>query len=252
MRGLNGKAGVIAGGGRGIGAATATRLAEEGAAIVIGDIEGEWAEKTAAKIRDAGGKAVGVALDICDPDSVENLVQTCLKTYDRLDYFHANAAGGTQGDIDALTIDLAVFDRSIALNLRSYLICTQKALPTMLERGSGAMLYTSSGAAYGGAPWQVAYPVAKNGVHALMRHVASRYGKQGIRANVVAPGLVLTEAALEHLNDEYREAGLKRAACPRLGEPKDIAAMAAFLVSDDAEWITGQVFSVNGGMAMRD
>ncbi|SNS73693.1 NAD(P)-dependent dehydrogenase, short-chain alcohol dehydrogenase family [Sphingomonas laterariae] len=252
MRGLNGKAGVIAGGGRGIGAATATRLAEEGAAVVIGDIQGEWAEATAQRIRDAGGKATGFALDICDPASVQAMVKTCLDTYGRLDYFHANAAGGTQGDIDALTIDLAVFDRSIELNLKSYLICTQAAVPVMLEQGGGAMLYTSSGAAYGGAPWQVAYPVAKNGVHALMRHVAARYGKQGIRANVVCPGLVLTEAAREHLNDEYMEAGLKRAASPRLGKPEDLAAMSAFLMSDDAEWITGQVISVNGGMAMRD
>ncbi|WP_380873990.1 putative short-chain type dehydrogenase/reductase y4lA [Sphingomonas sp. DBB INV C78] len=252
MRGLSGKAGVIAGGGRGIGAATATRLAEEGAAVVIGDIEGEWAEATAARIRDAGGRAIGLGFNICDPASVGELVQTCLESFGRLDYFHANAAGGTQGDIDALTIDLDTFDRSIALNLRSYLICTQAAVPAMLERGGGAMLYTSSGAAYGGAPWQVAYPVAKNGVHALMRHVAARYGKQSVRANVVCPGLVLTEAAMEHLNEDYREAGLKRAASPRLGEAKDIAAMATFLMSDDAEWITGQVISVNGGMAMRD
>jgi len=252
MRGLAGKAGAIAGGGRGIGAATATRLAEEGAAVVIGDIQEEWAQATATRIVEAGGRAVGVGLDICDPASVAALVETCLDQFGSLDYFHANAAGGTQGDVDALTISLETFDRSIALNLRSYLICTQQAVPVMLEQGSGAMLYTSSGAAYGGAPWQVAYPTAKNGVHALMRHVAARYGKQGVRANVVCPGLVLTEAAIEHLTDEYREAGLKRAALPRLGKPEDLAAMAAFLMSDDAEWITGQVFSVNGGMAMRD
>lgn len=252
MRGLAGKAGVIAGGGRGIGAATAMRLAEEGAAVVIGDLEEEWAQATAARIVEAGGKAIGMGLDICEPASVAALVQTCIGTYGALNYFHANAAGATQGDVDALTISLETFDRSIALNLRSYLICTQQALPAMLEQGGGAMLYTSSGAAYGGAPWQVAYPTAKNGIHAMMRHVAARYGKEGIRANVVCPGLVLTEAALEHLTDEYREAGLKRAALPRLGKPEDLAAMAAFLLSDDAEWITGQVISVNGGMAMRD
>lgn len=252
MRGLMGKAGVIAGGGRGIGAATATRLAQEGAAVVIGDIEADWARATAARIREAGGKATGVALDICDPASVGAMVKACVDEFGTLDYFHANAAGGTQGDVDALTIDLATFDRSIALNLRSYLICTQQAVPVMLERGGGAMLYTSSGAAYGGAPWQVAYPVAKNGIHALMRHVAARYGKKGVRANVVCPGLVLTEAAREHLTDDYMKAGLARAACPRLGKPEDIAGMATFLMSDDAEWITGQVISVNGGMAMRD
>lgn len=252
MRGLEGRVGVIAGGGRGIGAATATRLTQEGAKIVIGDVHADWAERTAAEIRKAGGDAIGVALDICDPESVAALIRTAIDEFGDFHYFHANAAGATEGDIDALTVSLDVFDRSIALNLRSYLICTQQALPEMLKRGGGTIVYTSSGAAYGGAPFQVAYPIAKNGIHALMRHVAARYGKEGIRANVVAPGLVLTEAAREHLTPEYMEAGLRRALSPRLGEPRDIAAMVAFLISDDAEWITGQVFSVNGGMAMRD
>lgn len=251
MRGLKDKVGIIAGGGRGIGAATARRLAEEGARVVIGDIQAEWAEKTAAGINAAGGTAIGVALDICDEASVEALVRTAVDQYGRLDFFHANAAGGTAGDIEAIDVPLAVFDRSIELNLRSYLICTQKALPELLKRG-GALIYTSSGAAYGGSAFQVAYPIAKNGVHALMRHVAARYGKQGVRANVVAPGLVLTEAVAEHLTQEYVDEGLNRAVLPRLGKPEDIASMVAFLASDDAEWISGQVFSVNGGMAMRD
>ena len=251
MRGLKDKVGIVAGGGRGIGAATATRLAEEGARVVIGDIRGDWAEETAEKIRQNGGTAIGTALDICNEDSVQALVDTAVENYGRLDFFHANAAGGTQGDIEAINVPLEVFDRSIELNLKSYLICTQKALPELLKQG-GAMIYTSSGAAYGGAAFQVAYPIAKNGVHALMRHVAARYGKQGVRANVVAPGLVLTEAVKEHLTQEYVDAGLERAVCPRLGKPDDIAAMVAFLASDDSEWISGQVFSVNGGMAMRD
>lgn len=251
MRGLKDKVGIVAGGGRGIGAATATRLAEEGARVVIGDIRGDWAEETAEKIHQNGGIAIGTALDICNEDSVQALVDTAVENYGRLDFFHANAAGGTQGDIEAINVPLEVFDRSIELNLKSYLICTQKALPELLKQG-GAMIYTSSGAAYGGAAFQVAYPIAKNGVHALMRHVAARYGKQGVRANVVAPGLVLTEAVKEHLTQEYVDAGLERAVCPRLGKPDDIAAMVAFLASDDSEWISGQVFSVNGGMAMRD
>lgn len=252
MRGLAGKVAIVAGGGRGIGGATARRLGQEGAAVVVGDIQGGWAERTAAAIRAAGGRAIGLGFDICEAESVARLVRAALDEYGALDIFHANAAGGTEGDIEALTVPLAVFDRSIALNLRSYLICTQAALPEMLARGRGAIIYTSSAAAYGGNPVQVAYPVAKNGVHALMRHVAARYGKQGIRANVVAPGLVLTEAVKEHLSDDYVEAGLQRALCPRLGKPEDIAAMVAFLASDDAEWITGQVYGVNGGMALRD
>lgn len=252
MQGLEGKSGIVAGGGRGIGAATARRLAKEGALVVIGDLHADWAEDMAAQIRSEGGKAVGVALDITDPQSVQALVATAVEAHGGLDFFHANAAGGTEGDIDALNCSLEVFDRSIDINLRSYFICTQAALPALLERGGGAMIYTSSGAAYGGAPWQVAYPVAKNGIHALMRHVAARWGKEGIRANVVAPGLVLTEAVRQHLTDEYVEKGLARVPNRRLGKPEDIAGMVAFLASDDGEWVNGQVFSLNGGAAMRD
>ncbi len=252
MRGLNGKSGIVAGGGRGIGAATAERLAQEGASVVVGDIRQDWAESAAQRILDAGGTAIGVEVNVCDPDSVARLVKVALDSFGKLDFFHANQAGATEGDIDALTIPLDVFDRSVDLNLRSHLICTQQALPHMLAAGGGAMIYTSSGAAYGGSPFQVAYPATKNGIHALMRHVAARYGSEGIRANAVAPGLVMTEAAQEHLTPASIEAMRKRALLPRLGEPKDIAAMVAFLASDDAEWITGQVFSVNGGMSMRD
>lgn len=252
MRGLQGKSGIVAGGGRGIGAATATRLAQEGASVVIGDIHAEWAEETAERIRAAGGEARGVALDITEPNSVQALVATAVEAYGGLDFFHANAAGGTQGDVDALNCPLEVFDRSIAINLRGYFICTQAALPELVKRGGGAMIYTSSGAAYGGAPWQVAYPIAKNGIHALMRHVAARWGKEGIRANVVAPGLVLTEAVREHLTDEYVEQGLARVPHRRLGKADDIAGMVVFLASDDGEWVNGQVLSVNGGAAMRD
>lgn len=252
MRGLKGKVGIVVGGGRGIGAATARRLAQEGAHVVLGDIVEAWAKETAAAISSEGGAIVGVHVDGTSPDSVAAIVQTAVETYGGLDFVHANLAGGTNGDIDALNCPLDVLDQSIAINMKSHFICTQAALPVMLKRGGGAMIYTSSGAAYGGAPWQVAYPMTKNSIHALARHVGARWGKEGIRANVVAPGLVLTEAVREHLTDDYVEQGLKRVPHRRLGKPDDIASMVAFLASDDGEWINGQVFSVNGGAAMRD
>ncbi|MEO9670716.1 MAG: SDR family oxidoreductase [Marinomonas sp.] len=252
MRGLAGKVGIIAGGGRGIGAATARRLAAEGAKVVIGDIEGDWARKVAASITEDGGEATGVDLDGTSEASQAEIVKSALVTYDGLDFYHSNLAGGTVGDVDALNCSLEVLEKSFAINAKSHFIATQAALPVMLERGGGAMIYTSSGAASGGAPWQVAYPMTKNSIHALARHVASKWGKKGIRANVICPGVVLTEAVQIHMTDEQVEQALKRVPHERLGDPDDIAAAIAFLASGDGAWVNGQVWHVNGGMQMRD
>jgi 7-alpha-hydroxysteroid dehydrogenase len=145
-----------------------------------------------------------------------------------------------------------VLDRSFAINTKSHLFATQAALPVMLERSGGAMIYTSSGAAIGGNAFQVAYPMTKNAIHALVRHVAAKYGKQGIRSNGICPGVVLTEAVKQHLTDDYVAAALKTVPHTRLGDPDDIAAAVAFLASDDGAWVNGQVWHVNGGMIKRD
>ena len=252
MRGLAGKVGIVAGGGRGIGAATAKRLASEGAHVVIGDLMGEWARQVADEIKAAGGKALGVDLDGTSADSQASIVEAAKAEFGGLDFYHSNLAGGTEGDIDALNCPVEVLDKSFAINTKSHFLATQAALPKMLERGGGAMIYTSSGAASGGAPWQVAYPMTKNAIHALARHVAAKFGKKGVRANVICPGLVLTEAVKQHLTDEYVERGLAAVPHVRLGHPEDIAAAVTFLASDDGAWVNGQVWHVNGGMIKRD
>jgi len=220
VRGLSGKVVIVAGGGRGIGAATARRLAEEGAHVVIGDLMGDWAREVADDIAANGGKAVGVDLDGTSAESQAAIVAKAVEIYGGLDAYHSNLAGGTEGDVDALNCPVEVLDKSFAINTKS--------------------------------PWQVAYPMTKNAIHALARHVASRWGKQGVRANVVCPGLVLTEAVKIHLTDEYVEKGLKAIPHTRLGQPEDIAAAVTFLASDDGAWVNGQVWHVNGGAQMRD
>lgn len=252
MRGLTGKVAIVAGGARGIGAATARRLAEEGAHVVIGDLLVEQAQEVADDIVAKGGQAIAVALDGTKAASQAAIVKAALDTYGKLDIYHSNLAGGTEGDVDALNCTEEVLDRSFAINTKSHFLATQAALPAILESGGGAIIYTSSGAAAGGAPWQVAYPMTKNAIHALARHVASKWGKKGIRANVICPGLVLTEAAQMHLTDEYREQGLKAIPHTRLGKSEDIAAAVTFLASEDGEWVNGQVWHVNGGTMKRD
>ena len=252
MRGLAGKVGIIAGGGRGIGAATARRLADEGAHVVIGDLMGDWAREVADAIQAAGGKAIGVDFDGTSADSQAGIVAAAVETYGGLDFYHSNLAGGTEGDNDALDCPIEVLDKSFAINTKSHFLATQAALPKLVERGGGAMIYTSSGAASGGAAWQVAYPMTKNAIHALARHVAAKWGRQGVRANVICPGLVLTEAVKQHLTDEYTVRARKALPHTRLGQPEDIAAVIAFLASDDGGWVNGQVWHVNGGAQMRD
>ena len=253
MQRLIDKVAVIACGGSGIGAATAERLAMEGAAVVIGDLDGDSAVALAQRIQARGQRALGVQCDISDDASVAALMAVAQDTFGGIDLMHANAAdmGAIMHDTTVLDVPLEIFDRTIAVNLRGYLLCTRHALPALLQRGGGAIVYTSSAAAFMGEPERVCYGISKSGIHALMRHVASAWGKQGIRANVVAPGLILTETIRTRASEEFKAEVLERGRSPRLGEPTDIAATVAFLASGDGEWINGQVISVDGGVNMR-
>jgi NAD(P)-dependent dehydrogenase (short-subunit alcohol dehydrogenase family) len=253
MRGLQDKVFIVAGGGSGIGAATAVRLAEEGARVVVGDYDGANAQAIATGIAASGGKAEAVQFDISQESSVRTLVAAAVEAYGGLDGVHVNAADmlSILSDTDAVEVALEIFDRTLQVNLRGHLLCTRLAVPELLKRGGGTLVYTTSGAAYMGEPTRVSYGVSKSGMLALMRHVASRWGKKGIRANAIAPGLVLTDAVRRGMSEQERGQVLAFTRSPRLGDPGDIASAVAFLMSDDAQWINGQVLSVDGGVTMR-
>ncbi|HEY0915197.1 MAG TPA: SDR family oxidoreductase [Solimonas sp.] len=252
MRRLENKVIAVVGAGSGIGAVTAQRLAAEGAAVVVADINTASARSVAAGIVADGGQATAVNCDIADDASVATMVRATVTAYGGLDGLHVNAADmrAILSDGDALDVSLDIFDRSLAVNLRGHLLCTRHALPELLKRG-GAIVYTSSGAADMGEPTRVSYAVSKAGLQALMRHVASRWGKQGIRANAIAPGLVLTEQLRDHFPENLRQATLAITRSTRLGTSEDIAAMVAMLMSDDGAWINGQVIGVDGGARFR-
>jgi NAD(P)-dependent dehydrogenase (short-subunit alcohol dehydrogenase family) len=255
MKGLNGKVAVVAGGAGGIGTATSIRLGEEGARVVVGDLDGQSARDVADEIVRSGGTAVGIAFDIAVEEEVAGLVATAVEEFGGLDILHANAADlspATIGqDSDASQIALEVFDRTMQVNMRGHLLCVRHGIPELLKRGGGAVVFTSSVAAFAGEPERPAYAMAKSAINALVRHVASRWGKDGIRANAVAPGLVLTGPVREAISPEFREQVLQMSRSPRLGAPEDIAAMVAFLASSDGEWVNGQVISVDGGTILR-
>jgi len=253
MSRLSGKVLMVIGGGSGIGAATARRLAQEGAAVLVADLDGATAEGVAAGIIREGGCASGIACDIADENSVRALVASAVEHFGGFDGVHINAADMKTllHDTDVLQVPLEVFDRTLMVNLRGHFLCTRHIVPELLRRGGGAIVYTSSGAAFAGEPTRVSYAVSKSGLHALMRHVASRWGKDGIRANAVAPGLVITEQLRASFPPDLAKAVLKETRSPRLGQSEDIAAMVAMLLSDDGAWINGQVISVDGGNTLR-
>jgi NAD(P)-dependent dehydrogenase (short-subunit alcohol dehydrogenase family) len=257
VEGLDGKVFVVAGAATGLGAATARRLAEEGARVVVGDVAGDVAEETAASIRKAGGSAIAIGYDAVDESSVQVLGAAAVSEFGGLDGWHNNAADtsvtGTRSELeaDALTVSLAVWNRTMEVNLRGYLYGVRTAVPLLLERGGGAMVHTASNGALLALPNLAAYNASKAGVMSLSRHVATRWGRVGIRSNVVSPGYVRTGAHRESLDAEEIEFLLAQAYSARIGAPADIAAAVTFLMSSDASWINGQVLSVDGGQVMR-
>jgi len=254
MRRLEGKIVAIAGAASGIGAGIVDRLVREGARVAVGDINLEGAKTFAASFRPKGGEVIAVELNIDEEDSVAAFVAETERTFGGLDAFQANAANFSHGlgDTDPVTIDMRVFDEVIRTNTRGYFLCTRHAIPALLRRGGGTMLYTSSGAAHANHNVRPAYMMSKASAHALMRHVAAKWGPDNIRSNVIACGSVVTPKLESVFVGELRDWALGRQALKsRLGIVEDIGAMSAHLMSDDGAFITGQVISVDGGGSMR-
>ena len=248
MHGLQGKVVVVAGGATGIGAATCRRLAEEGARVVVGDINADAAKATAEAI---GGSHV--RFDISREDDCRALVEHAVDEFGGLDGLFNVAADtskatlGRDSGSDLLTVPLDVWQRTLDVNLTGTFLMTRCALPALLERGGGSIVNTLSGLVFYGDRIRPAYLASKGALVALTRHVAARWGKDGIRCNAVAPGFVVTEQVEHNVPQEERDRILAVNRSPRHGRPEDIAATVAFLLSDDAEWINGQMHLVNGG-----
>ncbi|MDZ7791716.1 MAG: SDR family oxidoreductase [Xanthomonadales bacterium] len=249
LRRFVGRVAIITGGGSGIGEATTHRLATEGARVVVADVDAAAAARVATDIDSAGGAALGIEVDVAEEDAVAGMVATAVDTFGRIDILHNNAAAvgrrSVGGDDDLLRIDPVDWDRSMAVNLRSVVLCCKHTIPHLLDSG-GAIVNTSSGSALTGFTSRFAYGASKAGVITFTQYVATTYGKQGVRANVVAPGLILTPAS-EGIDEVSRTIFEDHCLTPRLGRPEDVAAVVAFLASDDAAFITGETISVDGG-----
>ena len=255
MRGLKDKTFLIAGGATGIGAATARRLADEGACVAIGDVNVTGATATAERITAGGGRAIAVEFDLADTQSVQSLVDRTVEEFGAIHGLHnvgADLSDHNLGrDTTILDTDMDVWLRTLDVNLLGYVRTIRAVLPHLLAQGGGSIVNTSSGAALGSDPQHVAYGASKAAVNHLTRHVAVNWGKHNIRSNGVMPGLVMGETQ-ERQNDlQLQQAFLMFGKTTRLGKPDDLAAITAFLLSDEAEWITGQVWYIGGGSHLR-
>lgn len=243
------KVAIVTGAGGGIGQAYAEALAREGAAVVIADVNTDGAERVAAGVRAEGGTALAVGVDVSEPDSAKAMADRTLAEYGGIDYLVNNAAifGGMKLDF-LITVDWDYYKKFMSVNLDGALVCTRAVYRKMAKRGGGAIVNQSSTAAWLYANY---YGLAKVGINGLTQQLSRELGGMNIRINAIAPGPIDTEANRTTTPQEMVADIVKNIPLSRMGQPDDLVGMCLFLLSDEARWITGQIFNVDGGQIIR-
>jgi 3-oxoacyl-[acyl-carrier protein] reductase len=245
MSKLSGKTALVTGASRGIGRASALALAKAGAQVLIHyNSNGPEADAVVADIRQSGGRAEKVGADLRQSDGPHTLAKRVRAIVgDRLDILVANAGISKAASIEDTTIE--DFDNLFAVNVRAPFFLVQQLLPALCK--GSAIIFTSSLAAHAAVGTLPAYAATKGAIDTLVKHFASVLGSRGIRVNAVAPGVVETDMSSFTKTEAGREATLGMQALKRIAQPEDIAPAVAFLASDDAHWITGDIVHVDGG-----
>ena len=242
-----GRVAVVTGGGAGVGRATAQRFAADGATVVVGDISAADADDTAESIRSQGGEALAVTVDVSVEADVAAMVGAAVERYGGLHILHNNAAVQGLDDHDLVDLDVDVWDRKLAVNVRGVMLGCKHAVAHMEAAGGGVIVNMASVSALVGADENAAYGTSKAAVIGLSRYVATMYGHEGIRCNAVAPGLIMTERLTGVMSEERLAAYAAERLLPWPADPGDIAAVVAWLASDEARCITGQTIVVDSG-----
>jgi NAD(P)-dependent dehydrogenase (short-subunit alcohol dehydrogenase family) len=207
----------------------------------------------AAAIRGSGAEAAACRADLSEESQVITAIEEVRSRFGRLDVLHNNAAltdsDFLRADTAVTELALEVWERTLAVNLRSQMLMCKHAVPVMVEGGGGSIINMSSGASLKGYRTRTAYGVSKAGVNALTLYVATSHGKRGVRANTILPGLVITDAVRAHLDDKTLASLGKATLTPSVGQPEDIADVVVFLASDESRYVTGQMLAVDGGMS---
>jgi len=250
---LAGKVAIVTGGAGGMGRVVSLGLAAQGAAVAVADLDEAGARSVVDEIAAAGGQGVPIAVDLAHEEQVAAMVATTVEQLGGVDILDNNAAL-TDADVLArdtsvTEMDVEVWDAMMAVNLRSQMLTCKHAIPRMVERGGGAVVNMTSGAANTGDLIRTAYSVSKAGISTLTKSLATQYGRQGVRVNAIVPGLILTEPVRAQIPPDMLSAYSSRVLTPFVGEPQDVADLVSFLVSPQARYITGQSICIDGGMS---
>jgi len=244
---LEGRVAFVTGAAQGIGRAIALALAEDGADLVLGDLNLEKLEATAREVEGLGRKALALHLDVSSSDSVQAAVAKTLETWGKIDIL-VNNAGITKDNL-VLRMKPQDWDAVLGVNLNGAFHCIRTVLPGMVKQRYGRIVNIASVVAQSGNPGQANYIASKAGVIGLTKAVASEVGSRNITVNAVAPGFIAT-AMTEKLPEAVRERMLTLIPVGRMGTDRDVARGVRFLVSEEAGYITGHVLNINGGMYM--
>ena len=239
---------IVTGAAQGIGRAVALRLAAHGVHLAVWDTKTDGVEDTARLCREQGAVARAAVVDVGDPDRIEAAVATFEREWGRPDGLVNNA--GIFPRARALDMKLAEWDRVLRVNLTGTFVCAQAVAARMKEAGGGAIVNTASGRALAGAANGAHYSATKGGIIALTKSLALDWAGYGIRVNCIIPGITDTAQPRIEMGDNELHAAGARIPLGRIGQPKDIAAVVAFLLSDDAGYMTGQSVAANGGAIM--
>lgn len=248
---FDGRIALVTGAAGGIGTAVAQRLASEGATVVLLDRDIDAAETVAAPLLDAGCSAWAVEADVADREDIDRVIAQTIDRHGRIDVL-VNTAGITRDDL-LFRMTEGAWDDVIDVNLKGVFLCTQAAHVHMVRAGSGAVVNLSSKSALG-SRGQANYAAAKAGISGLTATMALEPGPFGIRVNAVAPGYIATDMTRASARrqgrepDEHEAAAAARTPLRRIGQPEDVAAVIAFLASDDARHVTGQTLAIDGGL----
>jgi len=245
---LKDKVALITGSGSGIGRAGAQLFSREGAKIAVVDIVREGGEETVKSIKDQGGEAIFIHADMTEPQSVEQAIKAAVERFGKLDILYNNAGASSATDGPVVEVSLDEWWRAIRVNLFSVFLGCKYAIPELIRNGGGSVINTASIAAlFGNKRGRHAYAASKGGVVSLTRAIAVDYAENKVRANALAPTVILTERIKKFFDDPKFMAGGTNFNLLGYGEPQDVANLALYLASDESRIITGQVFPVDSG-----